>query len=129
MVTLERGDNMLEKEFWKILEQEVECVDGLEEYDPKKPSRLLVISNKGVGCILDSVGYGWEWWFNTSGSLNLEDNGLLAPDGVSIWEGDVDYYDDDCELVGEFRALTEEEWKLVSQGEDPWDEKDWLKNE
>jgi hypothetical protein len=112
----------------KSPKKEVVIEKEWEKYDPKKKSRLLIASNDGVGCVLKAVGYGWEVMYNETGSLDLESNGLDscpdAPDGISIWEGNID---EDDELVGEFRDLTEEEWKLYSQGKELWDVKDWIK--
>jgi hypothetical protein len=99
------------------------------------PSRLVVASNNGTGCVLHAVGSCWAAWYEGSGSFALDANCLdNAPDGISIWEGrmhswgpdrDGEY---DAELRGEFRDLTEGEWKLLKKGEAPWDEKEWFIN-
>lgn len=97
------------------------------------PGRFLVACDgEGNGCILAFVGH-IELMFEC-GSKKLEDLGLdNAPEGLSIWEGSVvdttyesiDGTDYDCELQGDFRKLTEDEWEAFRKGENLWDEKLW----
>jgi len=112
-----------------------EQVPPWSKYKREMNSRLVVACNGNGGCVLYAIGSCWEAWHEGSGSYRLDDNCLDdAPDGISIWEGrmhgwgpdrDGEY---DAELRGEFRDLTEEEWKLLAKGEAPWNEKDWLIN-
>jgi hypothetical protein len=103
-----------------------------EKYKKDIKSRLVIASNNGTGCVLYAIGSCWEVNYEGVGSYCLVDNGLDdAPDGISIWEGKLETkfsLEGDCDtfLAGEFRELTEEEWKLLAKGEAPWDEKNWL---
>lgn len=127
------GECSLTKIFIESKEIIIEQEPPWSKYNREMKSRLVVASNRGQGCVLYAIGSCWEAWHEGSGSYRLEDNGLDdAPDGISIWEGrmlswgpdrDGEY---DAELRGEFRELTAYEWALLSGGEAPWYEEDWL---
>lgn len=109
-----------------------EQVPPWSKYKRELKSRLVVACNGGAGCVLYAIGSCWAVWHEGSGSYRLDDNGLDdAPDGISIWEGRMQSWgpdrdgEYDAELRGEFRDLTEEEWRLLAKGEAPWDEKEW----
>lgn len=92
----------------------------------RQGSHWRVLDHDGpMLAVLDDMDNGWKepsW-----GMIPWED----APEGLSVWEGDVSWgtqnrglYDeaDDPELVGEFRQLTEEEWEAFDAQEDTvWD--------
>lgn len=85
--------------------------------------RVLDYDGPGLA-VLDEMDTGWK---EMPEMIPWED----APEGLSVWEGDVNWgathrgmYDepDDPELVGEFRALSEEEWEAGGDWEDSvWD--------
>jgi len=110
-------------------------VPSWSKYKREMPSRLVIACNNGAGCVLYAIGSCWEAWYEGSGSHRLDDNGLDdAPDGISIWEGHMHSWgpdfdgEYDAELRGEFRNLTESEWKLLAEGQAPWDEKEWIED-
>jgi len=116
------------------IRKQVELTFEVSKCKKEMESRLVVACNNGAGCVLYAIGSCWEAWYEGSCSYVLDDNGLDdAPDGISIWEGRMlswgpDYNGEyDAELRGEFRNLTEKEWKLLAEGCAPWDEKEWLK--
>ena len=109
-------------------------LEQLDSYEPdwSKPSRAVVASDgKGNGCVMHYVGAHLDQWRSDVGD-SLKDLGLdEAPAGISIWEGKVHTtrgYDGDydAELVGEFRAPTEEEWDFINHDDCPWDSEDYF---
>lgn len=95
----------------------------------KTDSIALIACRGGHGCILDHDGLGIEADVEALGHGSLTDHGLDdAPDGLSIWEGRLhtseshtpDGHEYDSELIGEFRSLTDDEWKLLQTTGTPW---------
>jgi len=110
-----------------------------EDPHPKfknRPSRAVIVNGVAgtEGWILWHVGGGIYWSIEEAGSNHLDDNGLDdAPDGISIWEGDMHGSYDHMSgeygsaLEGEFRDPTAEEWAAIMQQECPWDPNEWIK--
>jgi hypothetical protein len=74
---------------------------------------------------------------NEAGVSDLDLLGLDdAPEGISIWEGEIrtshtntpDANEYDSWLEGAFRSPTDEEWTAIREGRCPWDEKEWQKD-
>ena len=110
--------------------------DGFCGYNGDIPSRAVVASDgNGRGAVIWWVGLAFwieiqEYGVTDLGDLGLDD----APAGLSIWEGQIhtrqcgnpmDGYDYETELVGAFRPPTDEEWKDIRHGCEPWNERDW----
>jgi hypothetical protein len=89
------------------------------------PSKAVVASSNGVGCVLYTVGPHVANDLENIGS-DLSDIGLdNAPDGISVWEGITAGDSHDSWLEGKFRAPTEVEWASIRHGHCPWDEAPW----
>lgn len=98
-----------------------------------KPGRAVVANDKtGNGIVLWAVGDVAQEVEDISPML--QDVGLNdAPVGVSVWEGNVHWFQSgwetpewEAELKGVFRAPTEEEWGAIRRGLSPWDKNEWL---
>lgn len=92
-------------------------------------SIALIANNGGSGIILELHGTGISCEVDAVGSKRLDDYGLDdAPDGLSIWEGHLNAHpcgphneEVDTGLVGKFRDLTDEEWRLLKETGVPWE--------
>lgn len=78
---------------------------------------VLAFAGESIGHEIDAVGRNLE-------ELQLDD----APNGLSIWEGQIDwscggYLDDNAEAYvrGTFRQLEVEEWARLAQTGVPWE--------
>ncbi len=94
------------------------------------PDRGLLISDGTQGLLVDYIGPALEYWQSEVGDTESWDG---YPAGVWIWEGTLQTWQSyegeyDCDLEGEHRALTNDEWsdfKLDGQA-GPWDSDDWI---
>lgn len=106
-----------------------------EEADDEwsEPSLAVIACRGGQGCVLwYGGGPSLAWEIEEYGCEALEDLGLdTAPPGISSWTGiyivtSGDRYDEEggaeTTPIGEFRALTDEEWKAVIENRSPWPE-------
>lgn len=102
------------------------------------PSKAVVASKDGDGCVLYTAGPHVKSLQEETGTHRLDDLGLDdAPDGISVWEGKItgggydsfngDYHD--TFLKGEFREPTHYEWQMIREGQCPWNEWDWTSDD
>ncbi len=76
----------------------------------------LVAAKNGHGVVLKRSGHEISAYLSEIGTEDILDLGLDdAPDGLSIWEGVVVYFDeDDSSMDGIFRPLTQAEWHALA---------------
>ena len=95
----------------------------------REPSRALIAASNGDGVILWFDGPDIDSVIRETGTARLDDVGLDdAPDGISVWEGrghawethTPDAHEYDFELLGAFRAPSDDEWAALRKGECPW---------
>lgn len=93
-------------------------------------SRALVASDgRGIIC-LAKIGPHLDYWLDEVGETEqITFEG--APVGITIWEGKIRSWrtydgDYDCELEGDFRPLTEEEWEDYRTNGEAWDSSEWF---
>jgi hypothetical protein len=116
---------------FEIAEAELELDDGPRRIVSGDPAdrALVACDGDGHGCVLQYVGAGLQYMLEEGAGRELVDLGFDdAPDGISVWEGRLatsEMWTDcgreyDCELVGTFRELTDDEWASLRRNECPW---------
>lgn len=122
------------KEYQQL--QPLEIKSGPEPYwNWNKPSKgVIVIGRCGSTVVLHGAGPVFDEWASDV-SWSAGDMGLDQYDGegIYVWEGNLhtsrtwegDY---DCELVGDIREPTPEEWEAICRHDCPWSNRDWLWN-
>jgi hypothetical protein len=100
----------------------------------KSSKAVVAIGKCGTVVILHGAGPVFGEWASEVG-FNTIDMGMDNYDGegIYIWEGNLfssrswegDY---DCEIDGEIRDPTDEEWEYIRQHDSPWSHRDWLLN-
>lgn len=102
-------------------------VHGLECWEPGQ-NHALIVSDGDNAKVLDYVGADLDLWRHEWGL----DFGFILDPGVWVWSGGIvfhrdSYGEEDSELDGNVRPLTEEEWELFQDDEDVLDENQHLK--
>jgi hypothetical protein len=98
----------------------------------RKYPALAVVACDGVGHGVVIWHLGLQHEIEDGGLYELSDLGLDdAPQGISVWDGHIIWTrssstpdspaEDDCELVGEFRDPTPEEWACIQCDHSPFE--------
>jgi len=101
------------------------------QYKKGKPCLALVASDGQGVMLLDQIGAGLDFWFGECGT-DPNDEFQDAPVGLSIWEGHLHskppgwFEEGICELRGDYRAITAEEWESYRVNGSFWNAADWF---